>query len=76
MENNCARPLDVDDAIALIGVLTTLEVLTSAGRLGAPELDSLRHSLAQGGAVLPGADDVEIAAALAALNARLRDSIS
>ncbi|NQX15542.1 hypothetical protein [Rathayibacter sp. VKM Ac-2857] len=76
MENSCARPLDVDDAVALVGILTTLEVLTSAGRLGVAELDALRHSLAQGGAVLPGADRTEIAAALAALNARLRDSMS
>ena len=76
MENSCARPLDVDDAVALVGVLTTLEVLTAAGRIGSGELDALRHSLAQGGAVLPGADGPEIAAALAALNARLRDSIS
>ncbi|NRG40625.1 hypothetical protein GTU73_03800 [Rathayibacter sp. VKM Ac-2804] len=76
MENSCARPLDVDDAVALVGILTTLEVLTTDGRLGGPELDALRHSLAQGGAVLPGADETEIAAALASLNARLRDSIS
>jgi len=76
MENSCARPLDVDDAVALIGVLTTLEVLTATHRLGSAELDALRHDLAQGGAVLPGADEAEIAAALAALNARLRDTLS
>ncbi|QHC60021.1 hypothetical protein [Rathayibacter sp. VKM Ac-2760] len=75
MENSCARPLDVDDAVALVGVLAILEALTAAHRLEAAELDALRHGLAQGGTVLPGADETEIAAALGALNARLRDSM-
>ncbi|OOB91520.1 hypothetical protein [Rathayibacter sp. VKM Ac-2630] len=75
MQNACTRPLDVDDAVALVAVLATLEGLLAAGRLPEDEIALLRRSLEQGGGVLPGADHGELAAALSALNERLRETI-
>ncbi|MWV51235.1 hypothetical protein GRS96_18350 [Rathayibacter sp. VKM Ac-2803] len=76
MDRSSTRPLDVDDTVALIAVLATLEALVSAHRLEDSDVAVLRHSLALGGAVLPGADTDEIVASLGALNGRLRDSIA
>ncbi|MCM6763632.1 hypothetical protein NB037_14515 [Rathayibacter sp. ZW T2_19] len=75
MQNTCARPLDVDDAVALVAVLATLEGLLASRGLPDSETDLLRRSLEQGGSVLPGADVDELAAALSALNERLRSTI-
>lgn len=75
MEHSCIRPLDVDDAIALVGVLGALEALVSSGGFSEDEMWVLRHALSRGDAVLPHADQAEIAAALGALNSRLRATI-
>lgn len=75
MEHSCTDPLEVEDAVALVAVLAALEAVVLGRRLATGEVDALRHALAQGGAVLPGADESEIAAALSALNGRVRDSI-
>ena len=75
MQNACARPLDVDDAVALVAVLATLEGLLAARRLPDAEIELIRRSLEQGGGVLAGADHEELAAALSALNGRLRATI-
>ncbi|KQQ05506.1 hypothetical protein ASG06_02705 [Rathayibacter sp. Leaf185] len=66
----------MDDAVALVAVLATLEALVSAGRLPEGDVAVLRHSLELGAAVLPGADSDELVAALGALNGRLRDTIA
>ena len=75
MQNTCARPLDVDDAVALVAVLATLEGLLASRGLPDREVDLLRRSLEQGGGVLPSADVDELATALSALNERLRGTI-
>ncbi|SMH28370.1 hypothetical protein SAMN06295885_0155 [Rathayibacter oskolensis] len=75
MQQDSARPLQVDDAVALVAILAALEALVAAGRLADSEVDVLRHGLELGGTVLLGSDADEIAAAIGALNGRLRDSI-
>ncbi|QHC67809.1 hypothetical protein Q0F99_04630 [Rathayibacter oskolensis] len=76
MERSSTRPLDVDDAVTLVAVLAALEALVASGRVPDGDVAVLQHSLALGGAVLPGADADEIVAALGALNGRLRDTIA
>ncbi|KZX19760.1 hypothetical protein [Rathayibacter tanaceti] len=75
MKQSSTRPLDVDDTVALIGVLAALQAMIGRGGRARPDLEGLRHGLEQGGALLPGSDENEIARALAGLNARLRGTI-
>ncbi|WP_219814601.1 hypothetical protein, partial [Rathayibacter sp. AY1E2] len=75
MEKSCVRPLDLDDAVALVGILAALQALLDSGGLPPEEVEALRHGLEQGGALLPGSDENEIATALGGLNARLRGTI-
>lgn len=75
MKSSSSCTIDTDDAVVLIGILAALEALVSSGSLADREIAALRHSLELGGAVLPGADEGEIATALGALNGRLRGTI-
>lgn len=75
METSPSRPLDLDDAVALIGVLAALQVLVDRGDVSQEGIRALRHSLEQGCALLPGSNRNEIAIALGSLNTRLRATL-
>lgn len=75
METSCNRPLDLDDAVALIGVLAALQALVERSEVSQEGINALRHSLEQGRALLPGSNRNEIATALGSLNTRLRTTL-
>lgn len=75
METSCNRPLDLDDAVALIGVLAALQALVERGEVSQEGIRALRHSLEQGRALLAGSNQNEIATALGNLNTRLRTTL-
>lgn len=75
METSSNRPLDLNDAVALIGVLAALQALVERGEVSQEGTNALRHSLEQGCALLAGSNQNEIATALGSLNTRLRTTL-